>query len=250
MNIQAGKAAAFAIAMIFAPAAGAAELTLLISNALKTVMADIAPRFEAATGHKLAITYGSTNPMKARIEKGEAFDLTILGDAAIDDLIKQGKLDAATRTVVARSGLGVASRKGAPKPDVGTTDAFKRTMLGAKSIAYLDDGLTGTYLKVLFRRLGIADDMTAKHKSARGGEAVAAGEVELGVTQISEILYQKGTELAGPLPPEIQHYTNFSSAVSAGAKQPDAAKALLKYFLSPDAVRVMKTIGLEPASTN
>jgi molybdate transport system substrate-binding protein len=250
MNTHAGKAAAFAVAMIFAPAAGAAELTLLISNALKTVMADIAPRFEAATGHKLAITYGSTNPMKARIEKGEAFDLTILGDAAIDDLIKQGKLDAATRTVVARSGLGVTSRKGAPKPDVGTTDAFKRTMLDAKSIAYLDDGLTGTYLKVLFQRLGIADNMKAKHKSARGGEAVAAGEVELGVTQISEILYQKGAELAGPLPPEIQNYTNFSSAVSAGAKQPDAAKALLKYFLSPDAVRVMKTIGLEPAGTN
>jgi molybdate transport system substrate-binding protein len=185
--------------------------------------------------------------MKARIEKGEAFDLAILGDAAIDDLIKQGKLAAATRTVVARSGLGIAIRKGMTKPDISTTDAFKRTLLDAKSIAYLDDGLTGTYLKVLFQRLGIADNMKSKHKSARGGEAVAAGEVELGVTQISEILYQKGTELAGPLPPEIQNYTNFSSAISAGAKQPDAAKALLKYFLSPDAARVMKANGLEPA---
>jgi molybdate transport system substrate-binding protein len=247
MNIHVIKAAALAAAMLFAPAAAAAELTLLISNALKTVMEDIAPRFEIATGHKLAITYGSTNPMKARIEKGEAFDLAILGDAAIDDLIKQGKLAAATRTVVARSGLGIAIRKGMTKPDISTTDAFKRTLLDAKSIAYLDDGLTGTYLKVLFQRLGIADNMKSKHKSARGGEAVAAGEVELGVTQISEILYQKGTELAGPLPPEIQNYTNFSSAISAGAKQPDAAKALLKYFLSPDAARVMKANGLEPA---
>jgi molybdate transport system substrate-binding protein len=247
MNIHVIKAAALAAATLFAPAAAAAELTLLISNALKTVMEDIAPRFEIATGHKLAITYGSTNPMKARIEKGEAFDLAILGDAAIDDLIKQGKLAAATRTVVARSGLGIAIRKGMTKPDISTTDAFKRTLLDAKSIAYLDDGLTGTYLKVLFQRLGIADNMKSKHKSARGGEAVAAGEVELGVTQISEILYQKGTELAGPLPPEIQNYTNFSSAISAGAKQPDAAKALLKYFLSPDAARVMKANGLEPA---
>lgn len=247
MHTHAFKIAALLLAMICTPAAaGAAELTLLISNAVKTVMEDLAPRFETATGHKLAITYGSTNPMKARIEKGEVFDLTILGDDAINDLVKQGRLVAATRTVVARSGLGLAIRKGATKPDISTTEGFKRTLLGAKSIAYLDDGLTGTYLKVLFQRLGIADNMKSKHTSARGGEAVAAGEVELGVTQVSEILYQKGTELAGPLPPEIQNYTNFSSAVSAGAKQPDAAKALIKYFASPDAVRVMKTIGLEP----
>ena len=248
MNAHIFKAAVLALAIICAPVvAEAAELTLLISNALKTVMEDIAPRFEAATAHKLTITYGSTNPMKARIEKGEAFDLTILGDAAIDDLIKQGKLVGSTRAVVARSALGIAIRQGAAKPDVSTTEAFKRTMLEAKSIAYLDDGLTGTYLKVLFQRLGIADNVKSKHKGVRGAEAVAAGEVELGVTQISEILYQKGTQLAGPLPPEIQNYTNFSSAVSAGAKQPDAAKALLKYFVSPDAVRVMKANGLEPA---
>jgi molybdate transport system substrate-binding protein len=247
MNKHAVKAAALAaVMMLTAAAADAAEVTLLISNALKTVMEDLAPRFEAATGHKLAITYGSTNPLKARIEKGEAFDLTILGEAAIDDLVKQGRLVAATRAVVARSVLGVAIRKGAPKPDVGTTESFKRTLLNAKSIAYLEDGLTGTYVKVLFQRLGIAEDMKAKYKSARGAEAVAGGEVELGVTQISEILYQKGAELAGPLPPEIQNYTNFLSAVGAGAKQADAARALLTYFASPDAARVMRANGLEP----
>ena len=145
-----------------------------------------------------------------------------------------------------RSGLGLAIRHGAAKPDIATPDAFKRTLLNARSIAYLEDGLTGTYLKVLFQRLGIADNMHAKYRNARGGEAVAAGEVELGVTQISEILHQKGTDLAGPLPPEIQNYTNFSTAVSTGAKQPAAAGALLKYFTSPDAVRVMKANGLEP----
>ena len=248
MNAHVIKAAALAAALVFAPAATAADLSLLISNAVKTVMEDLAPRFEAATGHKLHISYGSTNPTKARIEKGEAFDLTILGDAAVDDLIKQGKLVAATRAVVARSGLGLAIRRGAAKPDIATPDAFRRTLLNAKSIAYLEDGLTGTYLKVLFQRLGIADNMQAKYHNARGGEAVAAGEVELGVTQISEILYQKGTDLAGPLPSEIQNYTNFSSAVSAAAKQPAAAGALLKYFMSPDAVRVMKANGLEPGS--
>ena len=110
-----------------------------------------------------------------------------------------------------------------------------------------DDGLTGSYLKVLFQRLGIADNIKAKHHSVRGAEAVAGGEVELGITQISEILYQKGTELAGPLPSEIQNYTNFSAAISAGAKQPGAAQELIKYFASADAVRVMKANGLEPA---
>jgi molybdate transport system substrate-binding protein len=249
MNIRAVTIVAAGLAMMLAPIVSeAADVTLLISNALKTVMEDLAPRFEKASGHKLMISYGSTNPLKARIEKGEAFDLTILGDDAIDALIKQGKLDAATRAVVARSALGVAIRKGAAKHDVSTTEAFKRTLLEAKSIAYLEDGLTGTYLKVLFQRLGIADNMRAKYKSARGAEAVAGGEVELGVTQISEILYQKGAELAGPLPAEIQNYTNFSSAVAAGARQSEPAKALLKYFASPDAVRVMKANGLEPAA--
>ena len=247
MNLNAVKAAALALAIMSAPvAAEAAEVTLLISNALKTVMEELAPQFEQATGHKLAITYGSTNPLKARIEKGEAFDLTILGDAAIDDLVKQGKLVAATRAVVARSGLGVAIRKGATRPDISTTEAFKRTLLDAKSIAYLVDGLTGTYLKVLLQRLGITDSMQAKYTNARGAEAVARGEVELGVTQMSEILHQTGAELAGPLPPEVQNYTNFSSAVGARARQDAAARALLRYFASPAAARLMKANGLEP----
>lgn len=247
MNTHAMKAALIALAIMLAPvAAEAAEVTCLCSNALKTVFEELAPQFEKATGHKLAITFGSTNPLKARIEKGEAFDLTILGETAIDDLIKQGKLVATTRAVVARSVLGVAIRKGATKPDIGTTEAFKRTLLNAKSIGFLEGGLTGTYLKVLFQRLGIADSMQSKHKSVRGAEAVANGEVELGVTQMSEILHQTGAELAGPLPPEIQNYTNFLSAVGAGARQADAARALLKYLASPDAARVMKANGLEP----
>ena len=248
MHLHPLKAAALALAIMSAPiAAEAAELTLLISNAVITVMEDLAPRFEKETGHKLAITFGSTNPLKARIEKGEAFDLTLLGEGAIDDLVKQGKLVATTRTVVARSGLGVAIRKGAPRPDVGSTEAFKRTLLDAKSIAYLEDGLTGTYLKVLLQRLGIGDSIRPKHKSARGAEAVARGEVELGVTQMSEILHEKGAELAGPLPPDIQNYTNFAAAIGAAARQADAATAFLRYLGSPDAARVMRANGLEPA---
>ena len=247
MNTHTVKTAVLAlVAMSASVAAGAAEVTVLSSNAVKTVIEELGPRFEQASGHKLAISWGSTNPLKARIEKGEAFDLTILGEDAIDDLVKKGKLVAASRAVVARSGLGVAIRKGALKPDVGTTEAFKRTLLNAKSIAYQDGGLTGTYLVVLFQRLGITDNMKSKHKDARGGEAAARGEAELGLTQISEILYEKGAELAGPLPPEIQNYTVFAAALSAGAKQADAARALMKYLASPDAARLLKANGLEP----
>jgi molybdate transport system substrate-binding protein len=247
MNARTVRAAATVVAMMLASVvAEAAEVTFLCSNALKAVMEELAPRFEKLSEHKLAITYGSTNPLKARIVKGEAFDLTILGEAAIDDLVKQGKLVAATRVVVARSALGVAIRKGVAKPDISTTEAFKRTFLNAKSIGYLSDGLTGAYLNVLFQRLGIAESMQLKHKSVRGAEAVAKGEVELGVTQISEILYQTGTDLVGPLPSEIQNYTNFPAAISAGARQANAAKALLNYLASPDAARVMKVRGLEP----
>lgn len=160
----------------------------------------------------------------------------------------RARLDGGTRTIVARSGLGVAYRKGSRKPDIGTADAFKRAMLDAKSIGFLDDGLTGTYLKVLFQRMGIAEQVKAKHQGVRGAEAVAAGQVELGVTQISEILYQKKTALAGPLPAEIQNYTNFGAAVGAGAKEPAAARDLIRYFRSPEAVRLMKANGLEPGS--
>lgn len=247
MNQNRVRVAAIALAMMMTSiTVQAAEVTFLCSNALKSVMEELAPRFEKATGHKLVISFGSTNPLTARIVSGEAFDVTILGEAAIDDLIKQGRLVAATRRIIARSVLGVAIRKGAAKPDISTTEAFKRALLDAKSVGYLHDGLTGTYLKVLFQRLGIAENIQAKHKSVRGAEAAARGEVELGLTQISEVLHEKGVDLVGPLPPEIQNYTNFPAAISAGARQADAARALLDYLSSPDAARTLRANGLEP----
>jgi molybdate transport system substrate-binding protein len=246
MKSMAAAAAGLAVVLASATAAGAAEVTALISNALKSTLEELAPQFEKATEHKLKITYGSTDPLKARIEKGEAVDFTILGEGAIDDLVKQGKLVAATRAVVARSGLGVAIRKGAPKPDLGTTEAFKRALINAKSISYNERGLTGVYLKGLFERLAITDVVKAKFKDGPGAELVAKGESELGLTQASEIAPVPGAELAGPLPPEIQQYTVFPAGVGASAKQPDAARALLKFLASPDAIRVMKAKGLEP----
>ena len=250
MNVYAMKVAALALVMMSVPlCVQAAEVTLLISNAFKAAMEGLAPQFERTSGHKLVITYGSTNPLKVRIEKGEACDLVILSGAAIDDLIKHGRLVASTRAVIAKSGMGVAIRKGAPKPNLGTTEAFKHALINAKSIAFLEQGLTGVYLTGLFQRLGIAEVLKSKIKYVRAGEAVAEGEAEIGITQISEILPVSGVELAGPLPSEIQSYALFVAAVGASAKQADAAKALLTYLGMPDAASVMRANGLEPAPT-
>ncbi len=240
MKSVTAAAAGLAAMLTFGAPASAAEITALVSNALKTTLQELAPQFEKATEHKLKITFGSTDPLKTRIEKGEAVDFALFG--------KQGKLVAATRAVVARSGLGVAIRKGAPRPDLSTTEAFKNTLLAAKSISYNERGLTGNYLKVLFQRLGIADAVKAKFKDGSGAELVGKGETEIGLTQASEVALVAGVELGGTLPPEIQNYTVFPAAVTASTKEPDAAKALLKFLATPEAARLMKAKGLEPAS--
>lgn len=239
----------FALALLTTAGSQAAEVKVLSTNGVKSVVEELAPQFEKATGHQLVISFAPANILKGRIEKGEEFDLAILTTSAADDLVNQGKLAAATRADIAQSVAGVAIRKGAPKPDIGTTEAFKRTLLAAKSIAYVEQGATGVYLKGLFERLGIAEQLKPKTKLLTGigaAEAVARGEAELGFTQISEILPYAGAELAGPLPPEIQLYTVFPAAVGANARQPEAARALIKFLTTPAAASVIKAKGLEP----
>lgn len=231
--------------------ANAAEIKVISSNALKTVLQELAPAFEKATEHKLVFTWGAAVPLKAQIEKGEAFDVTVLTTAAIDDLIKQRKLVAATRTNLASSGAGVAVRKGAPKPDIGTVEAFKRALLNAKSVAYVEQGGTGIYLKQLLPRLGIAAALKDKIKllppENPAAHAIANGEAEIGMTQISEILPYAGAELVGPFPAEIQLTTSFATAIAANAKEPEPAKALIKFLMAPAAAPVFKAKGLDAA---
>ena len=246
MHALAAAAVALAIALGAAPAT-AAEITALVSNAFKTSFPDFSPSFEKATEHRLKVVFGSTDPLKVRIEKGEVVDLAILGDGAINDLIKQGKLVAASRVVVARSGLGVAVRKGAPKPDLSTTDAFKRTIVNAKSIGFNERGLTGIYLWSLFDKLGLTAVVKAKFKDGSGATMAGTGQTEIGLTQASEIALVPEAELAGRLPAEIQHFTVFPAAISASAREPDAARSLLKFLASPEALKVMREKGLEPA---
>jgi molybdate transport system substrate-binding protein len=247
----AAAVAGFVLILAAGAPAGAAEIKVICSNALKTTLEQLAPAFEKATEHKLAITWGATVPLKADIERGATFDLTLLTTEAVDDLVAKGKLTAATRTALANSGAGVAVRKGAQKPDISTVEAFKNALLNAKSVAYVEQGGTGIYLKSLLQRLGIADAIKTKVKllppENPAAKAIANGEAEIGMTQISEILPYAGAELVGPFPADIQLTTSFGGAVAASAAQPQAAGALLKFLKGPEAAAVIKAKGLDPA---
>lgn len=221
-------------------------LTVLSSNATKAVVQDLGPQFEKSTGQHLALSFANSADLKTRIEKGEAFDLAILTAPLIDDLIKQGKLTATSRTEIARAGAGMAIKKGAKKPDISTAEGLKRTLIAAKSIAYVGQGATAAIMRGIFDRFGIAAEMNAKTKLVLfAAEAVAEGEAELGFTQISEILPIAGAELAGALPAELQVYTVFGTAVAAGSKQSTAAAGLIKFLTSPAAGAVIKAKGME-----
>jgi len=243
-------AAAVGFAMMLAAnvAANAGEITVISSNALKTTLEQLAPAFEKATEHKLVFIWGAAVPLKADIEKGATFDLAVLTTAAIDDLIRQGKLVAATRAALANSGAGVAVRKGAPKPDIGTVDAFKRAMLGAKSIGYLKIGTSGAMVAAMLQRIGLSEAIKDKLVLPQDdvvSEMVAEGKIEVGMVNISQILTTAGVDLVGPLPPDLQSYIVFSGGVSSKSAAPDAARELIRFFKGP-AVPVIKAQGMEP----
>lgn len=239
------------VALLLAASAGsqAAEIVVLSSVGVRAVLQEVGPQFEQATKHKLIFQFATAAELKAQIERGEAFDVAILTAAGIDDLIKQNRLASATRVDVAKSGAGVAIKKGAPKPDITTAEAFRQTLLAAKSIAYSAQGATGPNMRKIFERFGIVEEMKAKTTVVSGitaAEAVAKGEAELGFTQISEILPVEGAVLAGPLPPEVQVYTIFTAAVAASTKSPAAAQAFIKFLASPAAAPIVKAKGMEP----
>ena len=235
-------------ASVLSAAVSAAEINVISTQATQEAYLELVAQFEKASGHRLKIEYGSTGPLKAQIEKGQPFDVAIVGVETIDELLKSGKLASGSRVDIARSGMGIAIRKGAPKPELGTTQAFKQALLKAQTIAYSEGGLTGIYIKGLVERLGIAEELKSKIRSGRGAEMVGEGKAEIGLTQVSEILPVAGAELAGPLPPEVQQYTVFPAALSAAVIQAEAGQALLKFLKSPGAAKVLKAKGLEPAA--
>ena len=232
-----------ALALAFGASARADELKLLSTNALASVLEDLGPKFEQASGHKLAITLGTSAQIKTDIEKGASAGAAILTDAGADDLIKSGKL--AARTPLARSGIAVAVHKGAPKPKLDSADDLKKLLLTAKSIAWVEQGASAIYLREVLQRLGITDQIKDKFKSVKAaGEAVAKGEAEIGLTQVSEILPHPGAEVGGMLPPDVQKFTTFVVAVRD--KDAKASAALVQFFKTPAAAATIKAKGLEP----
>lgn len=253
MKITRMVCGAATLALLFIPGqvsvADAAEITVLCSNGLKTVMEDLAPKFERATGHKLIITFGLAARFKQQIEAGEPFDVAVLTPPLIDDLIKQGKVAAETHAVIARTGLGILIRAGARKPDVSTGEAFKRALLDAKSIAYAKEGASGVYFAGLIQKLGITEALKSKTSptatAEEVGKVVTGGQVELGVLPLSEILPLRGAELGGMFPAEVQSYVVMTAGVSGSARQPNAAKDLIKFLMAPAALPVIKAKGME-----
>lgn len=229
--------------------ANGAEIKVWAARAMATVLAEIGPEFERTTGHKLNVVSDLPPAFARRAQAGEQFDLLISGSATVDEWIKAGRVTAATRKDIARSGIGVEVRAGARKPDISSVEAFKRALLDAKSIAYLRVG-SGIYIDGLVERLGIAGAIKSKvvrPESDVVSELVAKGEVELGLVVITQILTTPGVELVGPLPPEIQSYVMFTAGVSSNSKQPEASRQLIQFLTSRTAIAVIKAQGMEPA---
>jgi molybdate transport system substrate-binding protein len=233
----------------------AAELKCLCTVAMTAMLGDLIPQFERSSGHQVTVDYGTVAALTNRVQSGEVADVVIVSGQQIDDLQKQGKVVSGSRVDVARVGYGVFVRSGAPKPDISSVDAFRRSLLAAQSIAYdnpAGGSPAGIYLSNLVERLGLATELKSKTKllPVGGGslQAVAKGEIEIAFSATSNIATDlgRGLDLVGPLPPEIQSYTLYAAGIVATGKQPEAGRALIAFMLSPSANEIMKAKGFEP----
>jgi molybdate transport system substrate-binding protein len=254
MNLKSALIAA-ALAVTVTQSVGAAEITVLTAGAFKQVLLAIVPEYEKQTGNTVKVENDTVGALVKRIQGGAAFDVVIVSPAAVGGLAKDGKVLADSQTNLARVGVGVVVKEGAPLPDISSVETFKRTLIAAESVAYIDPasgGSSGIYVDKLLDRLGVASEIRPKAKLIPGGavaEHIANGEAEVGIHQISEILPVKGVTLVGPLPPEIQNYTVYAAGVSADSKLVDAAKALVRLLSGPDGAAVLKSKGMEPAGS-
>jgi molybdate transport system substrate-binding protein len=220
---------------------------------MKSVMEELGPIFERQTGQKLAISFGTLGVIVQRIEGGESADVALVPAQGIERLVNNGKSDSSTATVIARSGIGVIVRKGAPKPDISTADALRATLLSAKSLTYLDPatgGTSGVHFAKVLDRLAIAEAVKPKivlHKDAhQAGVLVAEGKAEIGINLIQELMPLPGVDVVGPLPGDLQNTLVFTAALLTGAQDPASAKALIGFLRTPNAAAVIAARGLEP----
>jgi molybdate transport system substrate-binding protein len=244
-SLVASAGTASLLVMLLLGSAPAAEIKVMYPPPMRTMLSELIPQFERASGHKVAVTYESSWLLVERIQKGEMADVAFLTLRQADDLIREGRL--ARRVDVARSNIGLAVRAGAPRPDIASVEAFKRTLLAAKSFARNEGADSGVFMVGLLERLGIAEQMKAKSTLIRRGfvaELVAKGEVEMAAQQMPELMAVPGVD-ATPLPPEIQHVIVFCAGIPA-PPNPPAVNELIAFLASPAAAAVIRAKGLEP----
>jgi molybdate transport system substrate-binding protein len=244
-----------AFGLVMTQFAHAADLKVVSGGAFKQVLTALAAQYQKESGNKLDVVYQTVGQHLDLIRNGkEEFDVAVLTPDAIDALAKEGKVVPGSAAALAKVGVGVVVKAGAPQPDISTVDAFKRALLAAKSVAYIDPkagGSSGIYVAKLLEKLGIADQVNAKAVLVHGGavaDHVADGEAEIGMHQISEILPVEGVTLVGPLPAEIQNYTVYAAGVGAATKDKANAEALVKFLSGSHALPIIKAKGMEPAS--
>lgn len=239
----------FVLALLPVVAARAAELEVIAGGSVTSLLNNLGPQFEQASGHKLSIHFDSTPNIITRINSGTPFDLVIVPVDVFKDAAAKAHFAAGPTIDIARVGYGVAVRADAAKPDVSTPDALKKTLLDASSVAFVPSSAAGSYVIKVFERLGVADEMKAKTRPQAGppqiAPAVAKGEAELGVF-LTNVLIAPGVQLAGPFPPELQQELVFTAAVAAGTRESDAARALIDYLGTPEARTAIKAAGMNP----
>ena len=240
---------AAAAAVIFPTMTFSSELKVLSTQATEDTYRELVPQFEKATGHKVATIFTGTLDAQKRLAAGENYDMIIMAAPAIDAQIKAGKVVSGSRVDLAKSGVGLAVPKGAPKPDISTTEALKKTLLAAKSIGY-STGPSGVYMISLFEKLGLMDQVKPKLKQTPTGvfvgTIIANREVEVGFQQVSEVGNFPGVDYVGPLPADVQQMTVFSSGIVVDAREAEPARALLKFLTTPEAGAAFRKRGMEP----
>jgi molybdate transport system substrate-binding protein len=244
----------FAFSQIVASIAEAAEIKILSSTGVQTIMEDLGPMFERATGHKLTMSFATTVAIMKRVQDGESADVVIAFPSRLESLVAEGKAVAGSVIVVARSGIGVAVRKGAPKPNISSPESLTRTLLAAKSIAYANPARgspSGTHFAKVIDRLGITNEMKPKTvfpKSGLVGVLALNGEAEIAVQQIPELLQVDGIDLVGPLPSELQATFVYAAVIMNSAKDVAGTKALFDFLHTSDVEALLKAKGFEPAA--
>ena len=233
---------------MMASTAHAADLKVMASVAIQQAYNELVPQFETASGHKVVTEWVPTAIMMQRLRAGEAPDIVIMASNGVDELIAAGKFTAGSRVDIAKSGIGVAVRKGAAKPDISSAAAVKSALQAAKSVAY-STGPSGVYLTALFDKMGLTAELKPKLKLVQGepvGSVVARGDAEIGFRQVPELLPEPGIDYIGTLPADIQQITVFAGALPTGSRQVDAAKALAAFLKTPAAGAAFKKTGMEP----